>query len=741
MDPIRLGPGCSMTWQPRTLGWLVVLLFAGSEPLHATDDRPTLAAIRATGSIRIDGRLDEPDWPRAPIANGFRKIEPVHGAPASAETEVRILFDNRHLYVGIVAHDPEGAAGIQATSMARDFDFYSNDLVGIALDPFRDQRNAIGFQVNPYGAQRDVLAFDDVLFDRDWNGAWSVRTTISDSGWIAEIAIPWSTLRYPREGAGEWGLQFVRLIRRLNEESGWTPWPRGASNNRMEYAGALVGLEPPPPSRNLRLQPYATTRALESRLPGATERDFDPDGGGDLKWAVTPNTVLDLTVNTDFGEAEVDRQVVNLGRFPTLFPERRQFFLESASLFETGRVTGLPLRPFYSRRIGLEDGRPVPIDVGARLVHRTVDRSAGLLIMRQRATATAGPAGFGVVRLSQNVGAGNRLGTAVIHREDGAHEATAAQGNTVGVVDGLLRLGASGRLQGMWSASTTTGNGGEGTAGYLWLSSNSSRGYFGWIQEYASPGYVAASGFLPRRNYVWSSPAATLDLRPGWRPASVRRFNPAFVLSIYHDLSPVAFREGWFRVVPLSAELNNGGEIQAWIRREWQRLDRPFAPLPGVSFPTGRYTFTLAGATYRPNTSRPYWAWVTLAAGSYYDGSRQQVIYRASPLPGPRIRLTLDYEGNRFRGLGPTGENLMTHLVSGMVSYTPTPSLDVSTYYEYHSVSRIGVWNARVAWEFRPLSYLYVVFNDRRPAADPNPLLNRPQERQLLLKLTWLGLL
>lgn len=714
---------------------LVVAWLSAPAPLPA-DDLPSLTAIRAVEGIRVDGRLDEAAWLRAPVARGFRQVEPQHGAAATLDTEVRVVFDDAHLYVGIVARDPAGRRGVRAVSMERDFDFYSNDLVGITLDPFRDRRNAVGFQVNPYGARRDVLAFDDAMFDRDWNGAWTVRTTIADSGWVAELAIPWSTLRYPRVGDGSWGVQFVRLARRLNEESGWSPWPRGASNNRMEYAGTLVGLHPPPPSRNLRVQPFVTGRGQSGASGGAAPRRTALDLGGDLKWAVTTNTVVDVTVNTDFAEADVDRQVLNLTRFSTFFPERRQFFLEGASLFETGRDGG-NLRPFHSRRIGLDGGNPVPLDAGVRLIHRSADRSAGGLFMRQRAAGGVGTTHFAVGRLTENVGAGHRVGGAVIHRSESGSQEGDDRHNTVAVVDGLLRVGRSGTIRGMISGSSDGEAGGD-LAGYLWASTSSARGYFGWIQEYVGAGYRAESGFLGRSNYVWTSPAVTLDWRPAWRPAPIRRFSPGFTTSFYHDGEPWRFREGSVSLRAV-AQFQNSAELRLWTRPEWQRLERPFSPLPGMSLAPGAYNFTLSGITFQPDLSRPYWAFVTVAAGRFFDGARQQVIFRASPLPGPRWRVTVDYEGNRFSGLGPQSVDRTTHLASALIRFTPSPALNFSAYYEYSSTTRLGAWNARLAWEFRPLSHLYLVFNDRTFRPDGPTSSATPSERQVLLKVTWLG--
>ena len=346
------------------------------------DNPPTLEAFRATNEVQIDGRLDEVDWQQASPVSGFTQEEPEQGAPPSFDTEVRVLYDNDNLYISAVCFDTNGPSGIRVQDLRRDFDFFENDVFGVSLDPFSDGRNAIIFQVNPYGVLRDLQVTDGTIFNIDWDATFEARTSIEEDRWVVEIAIPWNVLRYSQE-QDKWGINFVRGIRRLGEFSGWSLWPRVFTPYRMDYAGILENIEPPPPSTNLRVQPYLVMR--DERV-GEMQALFDavtPEIGGDVKWAVTPNTVLDLTVNTDFAQADADRQVVNLSRFSVFFPERRAFFLENASLFRVG--SSIAALPFFSRRIGLDTfGQPIPIDAGARMISRTGSRNIGALFVRQR---------------------------------------------------------------------------------------------------------------------------------------------------------------------------------------------------------------------------------------------------------------------------------------------------------------------------------------------------------------------
>jgi hypothetical protein len=736
----------------QTLIGTVCRLVLGPSALtaQAVFDPPSLPvsieARRARGPVRLDGRLDDPSWRDAPVADGFVQSEPYQGTPARFHTHVRVLFDDEALYIAAVLHDSAGRSGVRVPDLRRDFGDDNNDLFGVVFDTFRDGRTAVAFVTNPYGAQRDLIALDDQgrLTDVNWDGVWEVRTAMADSGWIAEIAIPWATLRYPT-GATEWGINFLRIARRANETSGWSPWPRAYSSLRVRYAGRLTGLAPPPPAVNVRVQPYIVARSERSeREPLGARREVShrtrPEVGGDLKWAVSPSTVLDATVNTDFAQADADIQQVNLGRFSVFFPEKRQFFLENAGLFTIGGA-GFGGEPFFTRRIGLDDtGMPVPIEAGLRLTSRTPVRSVGLIGVRQEASSSLPASTFGVARYVRNLGAEHRLGTMVVTRvNDGGSGARVAT-NTVAAVDGFVRPTRSSYIRGMVAQSTTTGAGGEGTHAYVHAAMNSNIGYFGWIESYISEGYQAATGFVPRGNLLLTSPAVTLDWRPSWRPSWVRAFTPGFTTAIYHRASDGRFQEGTVTLYPVQWTFQDGGSLRLWARPEWQRLERTFTPVPGVAIDPGDYTFAQYGVTYRPDLSRSVWAWVTLASGGYFDGRRDQAIVRVRAAPNPHVAVTFDYEGNRLSDVGRASTTRPTHLFYPELRMALHPRLQLVGLWQYSSTSRVAAWNARLSWEYRPLSYLHVVYNDRvfhdgggivRPAVTA--------QRQLIVKLSWLG--
>ena len=396
---------------------------------------PVAYASRATGMLEVDGRFEDDAWDAAHGIGSFVQVDPAAGAPSRAPTDVRLLWNGAGLYIGAEMTEPDARTATRAEGLRRDFTYETSDVFGVLLDGFGDGRFAMAFMTTPDGVQRDLLVFDGRDADESWNGIWRVRTARTEGGWTVEMFIPWKTLRYA-SGEG-WRVNFIREARAIQETSGWSPWHRGVDPWDMAFAGRLEGIAPPPPGVNAQIQPYIAGRSASTGSALFSDPTSTGDVGIDLKWAATPNTVLDLTYNMDFAQAEVDRQVVNLDRFPVFFPERRTFFLESAGLFDTGLDV---ISPFYSRRIGLDsEGRPVPVTAGARMTHRSTKSSAGALLLRQEGVGPVDGSVFGVGRYVRNIGATGRLGGMVATRHDQGLPAGASALNTVAAVDWFFR--------------------------------------------------------------------------------------------------------------------------------------------------------------------------------------------------------------------------------------------------------------------------------------------------------------
>lgn len=699
---------------------------AGDFPRHAR-------AVRGATPVVVDGRLDEGAWLAAPVTDAFVQVEPLEGRDATESTEVRIVFDEANLYFGVTCHDRFGSGDLRVRDLRRDFDDTTDDFFGIAIDGVGDRRSALVFRVNPRGALRDQQTVDGGLTDVDFDAVWSARTSRTERGWTAEIAIPWRTLRYRPEG-DTWGVNFQRVIRRKNENIGWSPWPRASVPFRMDVAGVLTGLEPPPPSRNLRLQPYLLGEGLAGSPVGTGGEGVSGRAGLDAKWAVSSSAVVDLTVNPDFGQVDVDRQVVNLTRFSVFFPERRQFFLENRGVFFTGN--GQRFEPFYSRRIGLDAaGNPIPIDAGARVSMRGRSGAFGALAVAQEGPAPGMPGSqFGVLRYVANFGSQNRLGGLVTTRTGGDGRA-----NLVGGVDGFWRPTLTSFVRGTLTRSTTEGAGGEGYGGYVWAANEANWGYAGYISEVVTRDFDAQSGFVLRHDYVRISPAVTLDWRPSWRPRAVRRLQPGFTLEHYVSASTGAIQEGFISLRPMTVQFENGGSVSYALQPNWQRLSTPFRPVPGIVVAPGRYDYVRHAVTVQSDPSARVAIRLEPATGGYYDGQLHALRTLVQVTPDPRIALNADYLVNRLERVGAGQRSVTTHLLGAEARLAANPRLQLVSFTQWNTAIRQLSVNARVAWEYRPLAFVTLVYNDRSPVSGlgldlPAP----PLSRQLIAKVTWL---
>ena len=305
---------------------------------------PTVRAHRVGEGIVVDGRLGEPFYETASPFDDLIQAVPVSRGVPSERTEVWIGFDDANLYVAARVWDSLGEAGWIANEMRRDStQLRSNDSFGIYLDTYHDRRNAVGFFVNPIGGYAEVQITNEATPNFDWNPIWDVATGRFDGGWTAEMAIPFKSLRY-RPGVEQiWGIQIRRSVLRSNEWSYLTAVPiqvAGSGPNavfRVSMYGDLVGIEAPSPGLNLEVKPFVTSRINTDRVVAPpVENDWLADAGVDVKYAVTQNLALDVTVNTDFAQVEVDEQQVNLTRFNLLFPEKREFFLEGRGVYDFG---------------------------------------------------------------------------------------------------------------------------------------------------------------------------------------------------------------------------------------------------------------------------------------------------------------------------------------------------------------------------------------------------------------------
>ncbi len=694
------------------------------------DPPPAGARLHVTATQRqtspvIDGKLD--DWPAAPsVDGGFIQFEPRQGAPATRHTAVWLAYDETHLYVAARLEQPEA---FNQKDLRRDFSWIDADSFGVALDPFGDGRTALVFQVNPYGAQRDMQVLDDEVSELNWDTLWRCATSRDAAGWTVELALPFRSFRF---GPGPWLLQLIRRQRGINEDSSLTPVPRSVSLWRMTYAAQLDGLQTPPPRTfDLQLRPYLIGRAQKV---GDAPWSVLPSGGGEVTWAPSKSTVIDLTGNTDFAETDVDRRVVNLSRFSVLFPERRQFFLESAGTFT---VAGDPLiQPFFSRRIGLVNGVPGVVYGGARAVHRSTERSLGALVVATAPSAASRATVLGVTRYAHNLGATSRVGGLVTFRHDFEREGEGATTNVVPALDGFARFGSvtlSGSAMGSFTraeASDTFGAAGSAKLGFQSNTFSFQLRGFG-----LTPRFDARSGFVSRSNVFGASLDAGFDLRPSWLPRFLRNTGPWLEAYALWGSDSARFQEANVLVAPLWIQFTGGDEAWLFAEGTAQVLDEGFAPLRALSVAPGTYVYGRGGVSFFTQASRKLAVGVDASLGRYYGFDELRTNARLSVQVIPHVQVSATYGFNHFwsGGLGPAGVD--SHLLLLESRLAVSPKLQLIGSFQRDSAGNRLVSNARLAWEYLPLSFLYLVLTDTREAyASSQPVV---PETRVVLKATY----
>lgn len=703
------------------------------------DQPPSVTAQKAIGEIKIDGKLDEDSWLSAEPVTEFFRMEPRQGGEYLYDTEVRLLYDDKNLYIGAFCKDSVGRKGVRVQDLRRDFSTWNNDAFMVQLDPQNLKQYCVSFQTTPHGNQSDLQAFNDTNRDTDWNALWSVRTHRTDSGYFSEFAIPFKSIRYEEVEAGEkptWGITLARMARREYEQTIFPAIPQSFSPYRMTYAGKLEGLELPEPSANVRIEPYFLYQydKIEEGTSNASDGDFKL--GGDVKWAINPRSVLDLTFNTDFAQADVDRAVNNLERFNIFFPERRQFFLENSGIWAGSNNRFIV--PFFSRRIGLQgnfNAEPARINAGGRYTMRNEKRAVAGLLIHQAETANTPSASFAVARYLQNYGTENNVGIMVTHRADAQSDDlnTAASHNTTLTLDGFLRPKDELSISYMVSGSRDNSGDTLGISGRVSLQANDNKYYWGYTMQFVSDEYNPDMGFVYQKNIISHDPGAYYI----WRPKSlpwIRRADPGVFINYNHDFNdPGNFQQGNLYIFPVYVFFTDGSFLEYAILPTWQNINFNFSPL-GISIAQDDYYYTRQKVRFYTDRSAKVSLSGTIDWGSFYNGRRTTLQGGLRIAPIPHAALTINYEYNDLNNLGEGQENLETHLTTIGSRFALNPRVQLSAFYQYNTFDDRGRWNVRAQWEYMPLSFIYLVFNDTQIDGLENPF----TEQQFIGKITFL---
>jgi hypothetical protein len=697
----------------------------------------TAAVQQVTVAPRVDGVLDEEAWEQAAVLGGFVQRLPQDGAPASEPTEVRVLFDDRAVYVGVWLWD-SNPAGIVAGERVRDANLNDSDAVVLIFDTYRDQQNAFVFGTNPNGIEYDGQLSNEGEgsgslragmrqqggagggFNVNWDGAWEVATSRDERGWYAEFRIPFSTLRYGPAEVQEWGFNAMRRIRRHNEESLWSPVPRQFSTYRLSYAGTLSGVRPPT-RRLTTVTPYVLGSAARNYQAGDPGFRYPAEFGADAKVQLTQGLTLDLTYNTDFAQVEVDDAQINLTRFSLQFPEKRPFFLENAGFFAVG---GGEAQLFFSRQVGIAQGAQVPIRGGGRLSGRVEGFNVGLLHIQTGHAEGLQPAtGYSVARIARELPNRSRIGALVTSRD--VLDARDDHGRTY-ALDGQWGLGEAFTLNGFVARTETTARGVDHAVD---LGGAFQTRDWRATLDYRMVGddFRPEMGFLPRAGYHYYRAYAHRAVRPegiSW----IRESRPHVSYTTYRDRGTGFEESSQIHIDLLSSDFPGGGYISPHVNWVREGLQRPFLISPGVVVQPGTYDgfeAVLAGST---NPAAPVSVDTRITVGDFLSGSRAGgsagLTLRQSSLT---TSLRLTHHDIRLA----EGE-FSTTLLGLRAGYFFTPRVYLQSLVQYSD--QLDAWSAnlRFGWLGTGGTGLFVVYNE----AQGWGMLEGPLNRSLIVKFT-----
>jgi hypothetical protein len=693
-----------------------------------------LHIFKTIDAITVDGVLDEETWLQAEVASDFFMVTPMDTSYSQVRTEVRMAYDDRYLYLIVINHHAvEGPYMVE--SLRRDFSFGKNDNFLLFMDPFDDQLNGFSFGANAAGAQWDGIMFDGGQVDLSWDNKWISKVKNYEDKWVFEAAIPFKSIRY-KNGIKEWGINFSRMDLKTTEKSAWAPVPRQFPSASLAYTGVLVWDNPPPaPGPNVSLIPYGLggmVQNMDEGQPAAYRYDY----GMDAKVALGSSMNLDLTVNPDFSQVEVDRQVTNLDRFELFFPERRQFFLENGDLFAN---FGYPtIRPFFSRRIGLD----APIQAGARLSGRiNKDWRVGAMNMQTGAVPESGldAQNFSVISIQRRVFSRSNIGAIIVNRQPGIfrkpmesdQQDYAKYDRNLGLEFNLASSNNLWTGKAMVLRSFNPLQEGDGLAHAANLRYTSGNLYWNWNHEYVSENYTAEVGFVPRTGFYKTHPTIGYLFFP--KSKRILSHGPEINSRMFFDTDfDQTDNESW---LSYRIRFRSQSNFVIWGARDYIKLLNPFDPT------------NFSGETLEAGTQHSWYAW-----GTEYSSKPQSIFtYSFSSRLGGYFA-----DGKRYNFSGEMGYRLQPYfsiainanyndihlpeewgitrfwLIGPRLDLTLSNTFFITSFVQYNEqIENINI-NTRLQWRFKPASDVFLVFTDNYL---PAPFYVK--DRSIALKFTY----
>lgn len=704
-----------------------------------------MGAMKTQSDIRIDGVLDENDWSLAPLTSDFINKWPVDTGLAAAKTQAWLLYDDEFLYVAAINYQKKSDLVVASLKRDKEDSHWNSDGFSLVLDPINQKTNGFLFGVTAGGAKLEGqlrIEGGRTTADVNWDNKWESNVQVHDDYWIVEMAIPFKSLRYGQTGT-EWGLNFIRHDMKRNEYSTWSRIPVAFPGIDLGYVGILQWEEPPrKPRGNSVLVPYLLSSGAQDFDEGSGVQS-ENDIGLDAKVALSSSLNLDLTINPDFSTVDVDQQVTNLSRFNIFFPERRTFFLENSDLFT--QYGTWDVRPFFSRRIGLEDGEAVPILFGGRVTGNLTDNlRIGALNVQTRGAEGNNGNNYLVASAQQKVFGRSTVQAIYTDRTsyDGFNRLTNNYNRTMGAEFNYVSI--NGRMRGSARLHTSQTEDKLNDASFYSLNTNYNDGeyYFGFDGGRVGDNYITDLGFTPRLFHF--DAVQDTSTRIGYWKA-----NP-WMGYIYRlsESSPINTHEfgTWSQffythngklidrstTIFYNLSFRKGSFIDAFVRNNRSALQVPTDLIGGDDpLPAGSYNFNEFRMQYNTDQRQTLSGTMFFGYGGFYGGTRLQAGGSVNIRKQPWGNFGVNYNMNRVE-LPENFGNTTLHLVGPQAEVNFSNSMFWTTFLQYNTQAENFNINSRFQWRFAPMSDLFIVYNDNY---DTNSL--TPQNRGLIMKISY----
>jgi hypothetical protein len=688
---------------------------------------PRLAVARVTDHLAIDGRLDEADWASVLPSGDLTQVDPHEGAPASAATRVRVLASPKAIVIGLDCAQPPDTP-IVSYSVGRDALLASEDHVRIVLGPFLDGRSGYVFAINPNGARYDGLINPGGESDNpEWDGIWEAVTQRTPDGWTAEIRIPIQTLAF-KPGLREWQFNVQRRIQGRLEVDRWASAVRQYTVLQTSRAGVLTDLPEFSLGAGLTIRPSLTGGGGIPAADQSAEAELQPSL--DVTQRLGSNVLASVTINTDFAETEVDTRRTNLTRFPLFFPEKRTFFLEGDDIFAFGLGLGEDLLPYFSRRVGLVEGREVPIIAGTKVNGRIGNTNFGGLVVGtdEEPGVVDQKVGMAVGRVKRNIWRESWIGAIAT-----VGDPLGRSGSWLGGVDFTYATsrfrGDKNVLVGAWGLATGREDlGADSTAFGLKIDYPNDLWDVAVLSKRIGRDFDPSLGFVPRAGVYLHQLGA--DFSPRLATGPIQQMFFEFEPSMATDLNG---RWESYRVfmAPVNWRFRSGDRFEFNVNPTGERLTAPFELAGGVVIPPGSYEWRQYRLEAGTAQKRRLYSQVTWWFGGFYDGTLDQYEWTGAWNPTPLI--TVEFTGEHNVGRLSSGDFTQT-LIGNRLRLNLSSDASISSYVQYDTDTKsVGV-NTRLRWTFRPAGDVFVVYNHNLQSLQDRW---RLESNQLLVKLQY----